>query len=103
MPTKRLIGLVILSGLLLVLTATIYGNLAVAAGGTEEIAGNHFSGSQAAGTPVTYQFRQKPQLRLNASGGLTLEINCDADNIGEQTVELNIEADAPSSLTINST
>jgi hypothetical protein len=103
MHTKRLIGLVMLSGLLLVLTATIYGNFAVAAGGTEEIAGNHFSGSQAAGTPVTYQFRQKTQLRLNASVGLTLEINCDADNIGEQTVELNIEADAPSTLTMNCT
>ncbi|OLS15496.1 MAG: hypothetical protein RBG13Loki_0891 [Promethearchaeota archaeon CR_4] len=103
MQTKRLIGIVMLSGLLLVLATAIYGNFVTAAVGTQEVPGNQYSGTHEAGTPVTYRFRERTQLRLNSSVNLSLNINCDADNIGEQTVEINIDADAPSSFTMNCT
>ncbi len=102
MQKKQILGLLMLSAMFLILTATIYGSFGSAAV-DQEAAGNQFHGSQTAGTPVTYRFRQRTQLRLNASVGLTLDIDCDADAIGYQTVEINIDADAPSTLTMNCT
>ncbi len=102
MQKKQLIGLMMLSAMFLVISATIYGSFATAAV-DQEIAGSEFNGSQAAGTPVTYRFRQRTQLRLNSSNALTLAIDCDADNIGDQTVEINLDTDAVSTLTMNCT
>ncbi len=85
----------------LILTATIYGSFAAAA--DHEIVGNQFNGSQVAGTPVTYRFRQRTQLRLNSSQDLALDLDCDADAIGDQAVEINVESSAPGTLTMNCT
>jgi len=89
-----------LSALFLVVSATIYGSFATA---VTEVGDTHYEGPLVAGTPNTYRFRMRTQLRLNASQNLDLVMDCDADAIGDQTVEINIESSAPGTLTMNCT
>lgn len=50
-----------------------------------------------AGEKMTYQFRQRTRIRINSSNTIEINMDCDAMNIGDKTVDieiLSVEGDA---------
>ncbi|MHA1819930.1 MAG: hypothetical protein ACTSU2_05445 [Promethearchaeota archaeon] len=86
--TKSLIGIFILG----IFIIGFMGQINAMSPGTVDVNSDKHQTKQQANQMVTYRFRSRTQVRVNSSANLSLNMDCDAMNIGDRTFELDVNS-----------